>query len=133
VSLPVFIDAAYAADMLHMTQEAAVDLIASRNLRTYGGAPSNPFVRSADISALVTELGPVVEAEGTRRGKSAQVRVQTRLTADSKWAELSDRDIAEWAERSDRPRRLAARKAAEVAKDRLDKLLEKLNEVDASN
>lgn len=128
MSTPVFIDVAYAADMLRATPDAVLDLVKQGKLRPYGGREPNLFFRSADVAALVSELGPSSETEPPKRVKTATARVQTRLTSDTKWAEIAEDDIRDWASHSDRPRREAARKAVSVAKQRLEDVLRVLDE-----
>jgi hypothetical protein len=129
VSTPVFIDTAYAADMLHLSVDAVLDLVRAGKLRPYGGRAPNYFFRSADVASLVPELGVPPEAEAPRRVKSASARVQARITADARWAEIGEDDIRDWAVRADPARRQAARKAAVTAKDRLEIVLRLLNEI----
>jgi hypothetical protein len=130
VATPAFIDAAYAADSLHVPLDTILDLVQQGRLRTYGGRASNPFLRSAEVSALAAELGLGVtqEAESPRRVKSPSSRVQQRITADARWGDISEDDIRDWATRADRHRLEAARKAAGVATERLRVLLEILDD-----
>jgi hypothetical protein len=128
---PVFIDAAGAAEMLRVPVETVLDLIAQGRLKTYGGRAANPFVRSADVALLAEEVSPPADAPQTaRRVRGAVSRVQTRLTADARWADLSEDDIREWARRADALRRQAARTAAGMAIARLQTLLQALDEVE---
>lgn len=125
---PVFIDSVHAAEILHVSQDAILDLVAEGKLRTFGGRASNPFLRSADVAALAAEIAPVQTEEQTRRVKSASARVRQRLTADARWADVSEDDIREWARRSDPAGRQAARKAAVTARERLQAVLQVLDE-----
>ena len=130
MATPAFVDVGYAADMLHVSADTIRDWIADGKLRTFGGRADNPFIRYPDVVALAAEAG--VQAQGgeaPRRVKSASARVQVRLTADSKWGDISEDDIRDWARRSDRARRVAARTAAGVARQRLDMVLRALDEV----
>lgn len=125
-----FVDSVHAAEFLHITQEAVLDLISSGRVGTFGGKPSNPFLRSADVAALADELG-VSPEEAPRRTKSPTARVQTRLTADARWADIGEDDLREWVVRADDARRSGARAAAQVARHRLDLLVHILDERDA--
>jgi hypothetical protein len=132
VSTPIerfaFVDSVHAAEFLHVTPEAVLDMISAGRLRPFGGKPSNPFLRSADVAALAEELG--VSAEPTpRRTKSPTARVQARLTADARWADIGEHDLREWVARSDDARRSGARAAALVARQRLDLLIAILDEM----
>lgn len=128
MSTPVFIDAIHAAELLHVTQDAVLDLVSEGKLRTYGGRTGNPFMRSADVMALAPELGVDAESEPPRRVKSASARVRARLTADSRWAEIAEADIRDWARRADPSTRQAARKSAVTARERLETVLRVLDE-----
>jgi hypothetical protein len=128
MSTPVFIDAVHAAEMLRISQDAVLDLVTEGKLRTYGGKASNPFLRSAEVVALVGELAPAEDEVQPRRVKSASARVRQRLTADSRWSEITEDDMRDWASRSDPTARQAARKAAVTARERLQILLQILDE-----
>lgn len=126
---PVFIDAAGAAELLHLPIDAVLDLIREGRLRTFGGKAANPFVRSADVAVLAAELGvSAAEAAAPKRIKSASARVQTRLTADARWADVTESDIRDWARRTDPARRRAAKTAAGTAIERLRTVLQALEE-----
>lgn len=122
-----FIDAVHAAEVLRVTPDAVLDLISAGRLKPYGGKASNPFLRSADVVALAEELG-VSPEEHSRRTKSSSARVQARLTADSRWSDVSESDVRDWAARVDSTRKQAARTAASVAIQRLQTLLRVLEE-----
>jgi hypothetical protein len=132
VATPAFIDAAYAADTLHVSLDTILDLVQQGRLRTYGGRASNPFLRSAEVDALASELGLGAAQldDGPRRVKSPSARVQQRITADARWGDVSESDIRDWARRADRTRLEAARKAAGIATERLHLLLKVLDETE---
>jgi hypothetical protein len=121
-----FIDSVHAAETLHVTQDKILDWIAEGRLRAYGGKPSNPFLRSADVAALVDELG-LTSDEPPKRTKSATAKVQARLTADSRWSDVSEEEIRDWVGRADAARRAAARTAAVMAVERLQTVLRELD------
>jgi hypothetical protein len=122
-----FVDATHAAEVLRVSQEQVLDWVAAGRLRAYGGKPGNPFLRSADVANLLAELGVDTE-ESPKRTRSANARVQQRLTADSRWSELTDADVREWVRRADPTRRQAARTTAMKAIGKLHVLLEALND-----
>lgn len=122
-----FIDAVIAAEILHVTQDEVVDWVREGKLKSFGGKPANPFLRSADVAAIATELG-VSTDEPPKRTKSAFAKVQARLTADARWSDISADDIRDWVARADGPRRQAARTAATTARQRLDSVLKALDE-----
>jgi hypothetical protein len=120
-----FVDSVIAAEALQVTQDTVLDWVREGRLKTYGGKPSNPFFRSADVAALLRELG-VPEDVPARRTKSPSARVQARITADARWSDISLADIEDWARRADAARRQAAHTAALTARQRLGRLIEVL-------
>lgn len=124
---PVFIDTVHAAEILQISQDTLLDWIASGRLTSVGGKTANPFLRSAQVFALREEIGVQPDQE-PKRTKSATARVQTRLTADARWSDITDTDLVDWVKRSDPSRRRAARTAARAAQDRLNSLLRLLDE-----
>lgn len=128
MSVPVFIDAVHAAELLRVPQDTVMDLIAQGRLRTYGGRTTNPFLRSAEVLALVPELGVSETEEEPRRVKGPAARVRQRLTADARWSDISEDDIREWARRTDPAGREAGRTAARTALERLSTVLAALEE-----
>ena len=121
-------DTPYAADMLHVTPDAVLDLVESGRLKPYGGRSPNYIFRSADVAAMQADVTDATHEKSVRPGKSASARVQTRLTADVRWADITEDDIRQWAARADGSRRQAARTAASIAMQRLDTVLQVLDE-----
>jgi hypothetical protein len=134
VVTPAFVDTAYAADMLRIPQDTILGWIDAGKLKTYGGRVDNPFVRTPEVTALAEQLGVAPAVEAPKRSKSASARVQTRLTADSRWKDVTPSDISEWAARADPARRQAARRVAEEARERLEMVMKAIQEAnDARN
>lgn len=129
--VPPFVDSVHAAEMLRLSPEAVLDMIKAGDLRAYGGKVSNPILRSSDIQKLMQELGTDAgEDISPKRVKSATARVQTRLTADSRWSDISESELRDWAARADPVPRQAARKAAGSARDKLTLLLAILDDLE---
>jgi hypothetical protein len=126
--LPPFIDAVHAAELLRVSPDVVLDWIVEGKLKPFGGKASNPILRTVQVQALVEELGIVDEEVPAKRVKSASARVQTRLTADSRWSEIGDEEIKDWATRADPARRQAALKAATTAHEKLSLVLRVLTE-----
>ena len=124
-----FIDSVHAAELLHVSQETILDWVREGKLSAFGGKPTNPFLRSSDVTALAEKLG-VSPEDAPRRVKSTSARVQQRITADARWSDIAIDDIREWVRRADSSRRQAARTAAVTARHRLDALLAALDETD---
>lgn len=132
MSTPPFVDVTYAADMFHVSPDLIHDWLREGRLKAVGGKSSNPFVRTVDVAALAADIAPLDSNEPPKRVKSASTRVQTRLTADAKWAEVSDSDIRDWAQRADPARLRAARKAVDATQERLRAVLGVLDELEGS-
>lgn len=130
MSTPPFIDAVHAAELLHVSQDTVLDWIKEGRLSRFSGPASNPFLRSSDVMQLADEIGAGAQPEPPKRVKSAAAKVQTRLTADSRWADVSDVEIRDWAARADMARRIAARTAALAAQQRLESVLRALDEIE---
>lgn len=130
MSTPPFIDTVHAAELLQIAQDGVLDLVRDGTLKTYGGRVSNPFVRSADVMALASERGVTDTGTERKRVKSPSARIRTRLTADARWSDVSEDDIRDWAKRTDPAGKQAGRKAALMARERLDTLLRVLAEVE---
>lgn len=133
MSMPVFIDAVHAAELLRVSPDTLLDLIAEGRLRTYGGKAANPFLRSADVLALAPQLGVSELDEEPKRVKSPAARVRQRLTADARWSDVSEDDIREWARREDPASREAGRTAARTALERLSALLSVLEDAESGS
>ena len=118
--------------MLRVSPDAVLDMVKDGKLRPYGGRAPNFFFRSADVAALVPASDVQADVQAPKRIKSASARVQTRLTADARWIEVGEADIRDWAARADAARLQAARKAAEIAIERLETVLQVLAESDQS-
>jgi len=126
-TLPPFIDSAHAAEILHVTPEAVLDLIAAGRLKPFAGPPTKPFLRSQDVVALASEIGVQAEAETPKRVKSGFSRVQPRVTADARWKDVSQDDLRDFVRRADPARRAAARAATQEAIAKLEELLRMLD------
>jgi hypothetical protein len=120
-----FIDAAMAAELTGVAQSEILEWIEQGRLQRYGGKERNPFVRTADVQRLAGEIGRTMATTKQPRSSQNPVRrIQLRLRADARWNEVSGDDIAEWLDQTDEPSRAAAVKVARVALDRLNALLE---------
>jgi len=125
-----FVDASFAAEILGVQTSDILDLIDSGRLKAYGGKERNPFVRTADVEALAGELGrETVQPPAKRRAADNPVRrIELRLRADSRWADVTDDDLTAWIRLQDEHSVTAARKVAETAMARIGRLLEILGD-----
>jgi hypothetical protein len=125
-----FIDAVHAAELLGVDRADILEWIRQGRLASYGGKEQNPFVRTTDIERLATELGYTLASEQPkRRGTQDPVkRVQLRITADARWANVAPEDIDHWVRSLDESARNAARQVAKTAIARLEYVLRLLSE-----
>lgn len=130
MATPPFIDAVHAAELLHVSQDTVLDWIKEGRLTRFSGPAGNPFLRSRDVLALAEEIGATAQPEPPKRMKSAAAKVQTRLTSDARWVDVSEAEIQDWASRADHPRRQAARTAALIAQQRLEFVVRAIDEVE---
>lgn len=129
MNIPPFIDAVFAADMLHVSKDTVIDLVREGKLRKVSGQDSNPFVRTSEVAALAEQMGAAAAEQPGRRIKSASAKVRARLTADARWADVSEAEIRDWAARLDPAARAAARTAVRTTVARLSMLLQVLDDV----
>lgn len=132
MSTPRFVDTAFAAEMLRVSEDAVRDLVQAGRLRPYGGRAPNFIFRTADVAALASDVVPAAESESPKRVKSPSARVQARLTADARWVDVSENDIRSWAANVDAARRQAARTVSARARQKLETLLQVLDELEPS-
>jgi len=119
-----FIDAAFAAEMMGVAQSEILEWIEQGRLQSYGGKERNPFVRTADVERVASELGRTLGTGKPGRSSHNPVRrIQLRLRSDSRWSELSTSDIGEWFNQSDAASRNAGAKVARLAVERLNALI----------
>src|SRR5574338_550776 len=112
-----FIDLPTAAEELGMSRLELLRLVDEGRISPFSGKGQQSVFRRTDVEALATELRANAEAEaaaaataseetaetapegaerGRRRRRDPIKLMGTRLSMDSRWAEMSDQDIATW-------------------------------------
>lgn len=126
---PPFIDASYAAELLGVQARDVLDWVEAGRLSRFGGKDQNPFLRTAEVERLASELGVDLSRPPVRRRASQNPvrRVELRIRHDAKWSEISAEDITAWARELDQHTRAAARQVAETAMQRLNQVLQTLD------
>jgi hypothetical protein len=72
---------------------------------------------------VASELGRTIRIGKPKPSQNPVRRIQLRLRADSRWADLSPSDINEWFNQSDPASRVAGAKVARLAVERLKTLI----------
>src|SRR5438045_770929 len=111
-----FIDLPTAAERLGTTRNELLQWVDQGRIRPFSGKGQQSVFRTADVEKLALDLAaPVVEPEETQvdptqvpLGSTPQAEARrtkrrdaiklmgTRLSMDSRWAEMTDHDIAIW-------------------------------------
>ncbi len=133
-----FMDATEAAANLRTDRVSVLNYIKEGKLRTYGGRPNNPFVRSEDVEKLAAELFPPEVLEATPAPDPKVVhrndpvrKLKLRMQQDAKWPEIDEAAIRAWALEIDRIGYNRMRQTAREAIERLQLVIKVLDEIEA--
>jgi hypothetical protein len=135
-----FMDATEAAANLRTDRVTVLKYIQEGKLRTYGGRPNNPFVRTEDVERLAKELFPEGELEvgpppdPTVVHRTDPVRkLKLRIQQDAKWVEVDEAAMRAWALELDPISYNRMRQVAHDAIERLQLVIKVLDETEASS
>lgn len=133
-----FIDLPTAAERLGITRTELLAWVDEGRIRPFSGKGQQSVFRSGDVEKLVAELKPAVaeaqqaepqaqddEQDGTparSRRRDPVKLVGTRLSQTSRWAEITDQDIATWIDAIEPVQYDRVRKVVDIAVDRLQKV-----------
>ncbi len=135
-----FIDLPTAAERLGVTRTELLTWVDEGRIRPFSGKGQQSVFRTGDVERLVAELGVAAarasaeaEGEGERAQEQAGVPararrrdpvklVGTRLSQTSRWAEITDQDIATWIDALEPVQYDRVRKVVDIAVDRLEKV-----------
>jgi hypothetical protein len=146
-----FIDLPTAAEELGMSRLELLRLVDEGRINPFSGKGQQSVFRRADVEILATELRANAEAEaaaaaataseetaetapdgaerGRRRRRDPIKLMGTRLSMDSRWAEMSDQDIATWLDALEPVQYERIRKVADIAIERLQHVLAMMEEM----
>jgi hypothetical protein len=144
-----FIDLPTAAEELGMSRLELVSLVEAGRIRPFSGKGQQSVFRRADVEVLASELRANAEAEAAaavavdesvetpsdgaesrRRKRRDPIKLMgTRLSMDSRWAEMTDQDIATWLDALEPVQYERIRKVANIAIERLQRVLEMMEEM----
>ncbi|MEA2573425.1 MAG: hypothetical protein QOH93_723 [Chloroflexia bacterium] len=131
-----FIDLPTAAERLGVTRTELLQWVDEGRIRPFSGKGQQGVFRAADVEKLVAEVGAAAaqvaaqaqqedgEAAGpTRARRRDPVKlIGTRLSQTSRWAEITDSDIATWIDALEPVQFDRVRKVVDIAMDRLQRV-----------
>jgi hypothetical protein len=152
-----FIDLPTAAERLGTTRTELLKWMDEGRIKPFSGKGQQSVFRTTDVDRLVAEIAraaepaldiaapdattteqavdstsppgltPNLEARRTRRRDAIKL-MGTRLSMDSRWAEMSDKDIATWLDALEPVQFDRVRRVANTAIERLQKVLTMMDE-----
>jgi len=143
-----FIDLPTSAERLGITRNELLQLVSEGRIKPFSGSGQQSVFRATDIERLAQELAAPVAAQaepetpseqaddaGAAAAKPGRVRrrdpiklIGTRLSMDSRWAEISDADIATWLDALEPVQFERVRKVSSLAIERLQRVLAMLDD-----
>jgi hypothetical protein len=146
-----FIDLPTAAERLGITRNQLLEWVDEGRIRPFSGKGQQSVFRTGEVEklaeqmaapieaavaeeivtdeALVVPLGSTPQAEGRRTKRRDAIKLMgTRLSMDSRWVEMTDKDIATWLDALEPVQFDRVRKVANVAIERLQKVLSMMEE-----
>ncbi len=145
-----FIDLPTAAERLGTTRNQLLQWVDEGRIRPFSGKGQQSVFRAGDVEKLaealatpvaVTEqevvevepekvpLGSTPQAEARRARRRDAIKLMgTRLSMDSRWAEMTDKDIATWLDALEPVQFERVRKVANIAIERLQHVLDMMDE-----
>jgi hypothetical protein len=135
-----FIDLPTAAERLGVTRTELLAWVDEGRIRPFSGKGQQSVFRASDVEKLIAAMGiaSLAEAEalsaeaqepGEQTGTPMRARrrdpvklVGTRLSQTSRWAEITDADIATWIDAIEPVQYDRVRKVVDIAMDRLEKV-----------
>ena len=148
-----FIDLPTSAERLGITRNELLRLVDEGLIRPFSGKGQQSVFRASDVDKLAGELraatnaeqaeeaaraAPIQEAgpqQATPTGPDTRTRrrdaiklMGTRLSMDSRWAEMTDKDIATWLDALEEVQFERVRKVAGIAIERLQRVLQMMDD-----
>jgi hypothetical protein len=146
-----FIDLPTAAEALGVTRTELLAWVDQGRINPFSGKGQQSVFRRADVERLLAEVRADAQAEaeevdtasapseegepsteGGRRKRRDPIKLMgTRLSMDSRWAEMSDQDIATWLDALEPVQYDRIRKVANIAVERLQRVLIMMDDMQA--
>jgi hypothetical protein len=150
-----FIDLPTAAERLGTTRNQLLSWVDEGRIRPFSGKGQQSVFRTSDVEKLAQDLAapppepepeepqidpsqvpagstPQAEARRTRRRDAIKL-MGTRLSMDSRWAEMTDMDIATWLDALESVQFDRVRKVANLAIERLQRVLTMMDDFEKSH
>src|SRR3954471_15333362 len=150
-----FIDLPTAAERLGTTRSQLLVWVDEGRIKPFSGKGQQSVFRAADVESLAqtlaappleiepeeiqidpsqVPLGSTSHAEARRTKRRDAIKLMgTRLSMDSRWAEMSDNDIATWLDALEPVQFDRIRRVANLAIERLQRVLVMMDEFEAQN
>ncbi len=149
-----FIDLPTSAERLKITRNQLLQLVEEGRIRPFSGKGQQSVFRATDVDKLANDLrastatdnaevaepvastvearpqpddAPAATDTRTRRRDAIKL-MGTRLSMDSRWAEMSDKDIATWLDALEEVQFERVRKVAGIAIERLQRVLQMMDD-----
>jgi hypothetical protein len=138
-----FIFLPLAAERLGVTRNELLQMVAEGKIKPFTGSGQQAVFRTSDIDRLAAEMRGSAAAEpaqdeqpaeepeqatGRQRRRDPVKLIGTRISQDSRWAEISDADLAAWLDALERVQFERVRKVAGIATERLNRIIAMLDE-----
>lgn len=143
-----FIDLPTAAERLGITRTELLQWVDEGRIRPFSGKGQQSVFRAGDVEKLASELvaqhklqveamTAAADASSAAAGAESSVRarrrdaiklVGTRLSQTSRWAEITDHDIATWSDALETVQFDRVRKVVDLAIERLRKVRQAIDE-----
>jgi hypothetical protein len=152
-----FIDLPTAAERLGTTRNQLLSWVDEGRIRPFSGKGQQSVFRTSDVEKLANDLAappaepepepeepqidpsqvppgstPQAEARRTKRRDAIKL-MGTRLSMDSRWAEMTDKDIAIWLDALEPVQFDRVRKVANLAIERLERVLAMMDDFEKSH
>lgn len=141
-----FIDLPTAADRLGITRREMLAIVEEGRVKPFSGKGQQAVFRAAEIDRLAEAMRPAVDAgvegvevgdpdvddqqaEAAQQGRPRKRRdpiklIGTRISMDSRWAEITDEDFLTWLDALEPVQYERVRKVAALTMERLNKMLD---------
>lgn len=156
-----FIDLPTAAERLGITRNELLKWVDEGRIKPFNGKGQQSIFRTGDVDKLLSQIAasapepvqaevapdettefsespappgltPQLEARRTKRRDAIKL-MGTRLSMDSRWAEMTDKDIATWLDALEPVQFDRIRRVANLAIERLNRVLIMMDDFEASN
>lgn len=141
-----FIDLPTSAERLGITRNQLLQIVDEGRIKPFTGSGQQSVFRASDVDRLAQELGRAAQAAaeaetaetsaetetpapgGRPRRRDPIKLIGTRLSMDSRWAEITDEDVATWVDALEPVQFERVRKVGGLAIERIKYVLAQVDE-----